>query len=219
MTDPKSPPKGRSYRGMDAEDRQQKRRDALIQAGFELFGTQGYRATSVKAVCDHVGLTERYFYESFGNREGLLLGVYESLGMELGQRLGQAIEQDGVPPHERLEQLIAGFYRFIREDKRRGKIMLLEIIGVSQQVDRDYRSVVRDQASLLTHPNLGIFPKGDLPDEDTRKVLTIGLVGAVTQIATQWVLEDFATPEEVVIQNALTICLAVSRSQREHHKP
>lgn len=213
MTDPKSSDKGRSYRGVDAEDRQQRRRDALLQAGFELFGTDGYRATSVKAVCDHTGLTERYFYESFENREALLLGVYESLGNELDQRLRQAIEQTSATPHQRLEQLIAGFYRFIREDKRRGAIMLLEIIGVSQQVDRNYRFVVRDQAALLTHPNLGIFPQDDYPDEASRRVLTIGLVGAVTQIATQWVLEDFATPEDVVISNALAICLAVSQSQ------
>lgn len=213
MTDPKSTSRGRPYRGMDAEDRQQRRRDALIQAGFELFGTDGYRATSVKAVCDQTGLTERYFYESFDNREALLLGVYESLGIELDQRLRGAIEQEGATPHQRLEQLIAGFYRFIREDKRRGKIMLLEIIGVSQQVDRDYRSVVRDQAALLTHPNLGIFQQDDFPDEASRRILTIGLVGAVTQIATQWVLEDFGTSQDVVIGNALAICIAVSQSQ------
>ncbi|MBD3647382.1 MAG: TetR/AcrR family transcriptional regulator [Pseudomonadales bacterium] len=202
---------GRSYRGIDAEDRQQKRREALIQAGFELFGSRGYRATSVKLVCDHVGLTERYFYESFANREALLLAVYAELGTELEARLIQAIEQEDTASHERLEQVLSSFFQYIQEDKRRGRIMFLEIVGVSQQVDRNYQSVVRDQAASLAHPNLGIFSPDSRLSEDDRRVITIGLIGAITQIAAQWVLEDFTTDKRLVVENAVRICVATSR--------
>lgn len=196
---------------MDPEDRQQKRRNALLRAGFELFGTRGYRATSVRMICGHAGLTERYFYESFPNREALLLEVYAELEEELEQRLAQVIEREGVAEDRRLEDAIAGFFRYIHEDKRRGRIMFLEIVGVSNQVDRSYQSVVREQAATIGHPNLGLFGTGSTPDERDRRVLGTGLVGALTQIATQWVLEDFETPEDIVISNALTICRGVAR--------
>lgn len=70
---------GRRYGGRDAAQRQQERRTRLIQAGLDLFGTAGFAAASVKQVCSHAGLTERYFYESFRDREDLLAGVYNEL--------------------------------------------------------------------------------------------------------------------------------------------
>ena len=69
----------RTWRGQTIEERQAERRDRLIEAGIELFGTQGYAATSVKAICTEAGLTERYFYETFNDREDLLSEVYDIL--------------------------------------------------------------------------------------------------------------------------------------------
>lgn len=201
----------RSYKGLDSEDRKQMRRSLLIEAGLELFGTQGYRATSVKMVCDYVNLTERYFYESFANREALLLGVYEALGLELDVSLRAALNASDMSPAERLRGFIAGFYEFIVEDKRRGRIMLFEILGISSSVDQNYQHVVRNQAMLLENAELGIFPEDSTLDCEQRRVISIGLVGATTQIGIQWALEDFKTAKEVVIDSVLIICQAVSQ--------
>ena len=70
---------GRTWRGRNADERREIRRRQLIDAGIERFGTDGYAATSVKAICDEAGLTERYFYENFRDREALLKAVYEIL--------------------------------------------------------------------------------------------------------------------------------------------
>ena len=51
------------------------RRAAFLEAGFELIGTEGYRAATVRAVCKQAGYTDRYFYQLFGSTEGLLLAV------------------------------------------------------------------------------------------------------------------------------------------------
>src|SRR5699024_11927589 len=40
------------------------------------FGTVGYRAATVGAVCETAGLNKRYFYESFATLEDLLCEVY-----------------------------------------------------------------------------------------------------------------------------------------------
>jgi AcrR family transcriptional regulator len=39
----------------------------------------GYRNTTVKAVCEAAGLTERYFYESFANSEALLVAAFDTV--------------------------------------------------------------------------------------------------------------------------------------------
>ncbi|MBK7977635.1 MAG: TetR/AcrR family transcriptional regulator, partial [Deltaproteobacteria bacterium] len=66
---------GRSYRGKAAGDRSAERHRRFVEAGLELFGNHGFSATTVKALCTEAGLTERYFYESFANREELFLEV------------------------------------------------------------------------------------------------------------------------------------------------
>ena len=49
----------------------------LIPAGIGAVRDQGYANTPVKAICEgKQGLTERYFYEAFGDRESLLDEIY-----------------------------------------------------------------------------------------------------------------------------------------------
>ncbi|MBB3063611.1 TetR/AcrR family transcriptional regulator [Microbulbifer rhizosphaerae] len=204
-----APSKGRSYRGIDPESRKQKRRSALIEAGLELFGTRGYRASSVKMVCEQVGLTERYFYESFANREDLLGSVFDSLVRDLDRRLRSVVEDRRYGHRKRQQRMLEAFFRFIRDDRRRARVMLFEILGVSPDIDRRYQSAVRNLAELFEHPNLGLLPE-DSSASEGRGVMSIGLVGAIVQIAIQWVLEDFRTPTTEVERSALKIYTAVA---------
>ena len=57
------------WSGVPLQDRQALRRDELIAAGVTLLGSRGGPALTVRAVCRATGLTERYFYESFTDRD------------------------------------------------------------------------------------------------------------------------------------------------------
>lgn len=209
--------KGRSYRGVDSESRRTKRRAALIDAGLELFGAKGYRASSVKEVCDEVGLTERYFYESFANREALLRSVFDALVHELAARLQLVVEDDRRSHEDALRRLIEVFFHFIRDDERRARVLLLEILGVSPDIDRRYQAAVRNLARLIEHPNLGLFPATASAATQAR-VMSIGLVGAIVQIATQWLLENFRTSTAEIERDALKIYLAVYAQRKKNNK-
>lgn len=212
MTGTRTSRKGRPYRGLDSERRTQNRRIALIDAGLDLFGTRGYRATSVKTACDHAGLTERYFYESFANREALLGGVYDTLIADLDARLRAVVADEQTDRRARIRRLVAVFFDFMRNDERRARVMLFEVLGVGPDIDRRYQAAVRELARTLEHPALGLFPDTASRD-DGRRVVSVGLVGAITQIAIQWVLEDYRTPAEEVEAKALEILWAVAASQ------
>jgi len=73
----------RRYRGLDATERLADRRARLVEAGFDLFGTQGYHAVSIRQLCRQAGLTERHFYQSFTDRRELLSAVYENVFTEV----------------------------------------------------------------------------------------------------------------------------------------
>src|SRR5206468_2848506 len=65
----------RPYGGVSAERRVADRRERLLEAALEDFGTRGVAATGVKDICRRAGLTDRYFYESFRDSGELFTAV------------------------------------------------------------------------------------------------------------------------------------------------
>lgn len=72
-----SQPEGRLWQGMTVDVRVADRRARLVEAGFELLGTQGAAALTMRAACRDAAVGPRYFYELFRDREDLLVAVYE----------------------------------------------------------------------------------------------------------------------------------------------
>src|SRR5690348_11547753 len=100
---------GRTYGGISAAERIAARRARLLDAGLELFGTQGFSATGVKDVCREAGLTDRYFYESFGDGRELFLAVFDRLTDELFSAVATAVARSGADPERQLRDAIGTF--------------------------------------------------------------------------------------------------------------
>src|SRR5699024_1878814 len=69
--------------GARSEAWEHARRERIIAAGLELFGTDGYRAATVGAVCETAGLNKRYFNDSFATLEDPLCEVYQRVVADL----------------------------------------------------------------------------------------------------------------------------------------
>lgn len=67
-----------------------------MEAGLDEVGAKGIAHLTMTGVCRRAGLTERYFYESFSNREALLVALLESMFEEYF--LALIAEIDGTPP-------------------------------------------------------------------------------------------------------------------------
>ena len=85
----------RRYRGSAVEERRAQRRQQLIDAAIEVYGSNGYRHSGVKQVCDAAGLTQRYFYESFGHSDELLIAAYEQAARSVRESNMAAAEAVG----------------------------------------------------------------------------------------------------------------------------
>src|SRR5919201_6585131 len=90
--------RARNYAGLSADERRLARRERLIEGAIRAYGELGYRNTTVKAVCEAAGLTERYFYESFANSEALLVAAFETVSRRGVNFLGEVRkEHRGTP--------------------------------------------------------------------------------------------------------------------------
>jgi AcrR family transcriptional regulator len=88
-------PSSRPYGGVSAGERLAARRQKLLDAGLELFGTRGIAATSIGEICDQAGLTKRYFYESFHTIEELAVAVFDQVTGRLAEQIAPAIIAGG----------------------------------------------------------------------------------------------------------------------------
>jgi AcrR family transcriptional regulator len=90
-----STPSSRPYGGVSAGERLAVRRQKLLDAGLELFGTRGIAATGVGDICDQAGLTKRYFYESFQTIDELAVAVFDQVTGQLAEQIAPAIIAGG----------------------------------------------------------------------------------------------------------------------------
>jgi AcrR family transcriptional regulator len=104
------------WSGVPLEDRQALRRDKLVAAGVQLLGEEGGPALTVRAVCREAELTERYFYESFTDRDEFVRAVYDDVCTRAMSTLMSA-----TTPREAVERFVA----LMVDDPVRGRVLLL----------------------------------------------------------------------------------------------
>jgi AcrR family transcriptional regulator len=92
------------------------RRDELVAAGVQLLGGPSGPAVTVRAVCRQAELTERYFYESFADRDEFVRAVYDDVCARAMSALTSA-----TTPREAVEQFVA----LMVDDPVRGRVLLL----------------------------------------------------------------------------------------------
>src|SRR5947209_17600727 len=87
------------YGGVEAGERQASRRKRLLEAGLDLLGREGWHAFTVRAVCARAKLGPRYFYESFPDRDALMVAILDQLAQEGAGRALAAVA--AAPEHDR----------------------------------------------------------------------------------------------------------------------
>jgi AcrR family transcriptional regulator len=92
------------------------RRDDLIAAGVQLLGGDRGPALTVRAACREAALTERYFYESFSDRDDFVRAVYDDVCARAMTTLTSA-----KTPREAVER----FVELMVDDPVRGRVLLL----------------------------------------------------------------------------------------------
>lgn len=202
-------PAGQRYGGRTAEERRGERRERLLDAGLELFGTQGYASTSIEALCAATRLNPRYFYESFKTREELLQAVYDRHMQHLAATVDAALREAPGDPRGRVEAGLTAFVETQLADRRAARITYLEIVGVSLELERHRRDVLRGFAGLVEREADALAAAGLLPQRDRDHHLTaIALGGAVDGLLTDCFTNAAPPPTSEIIATLVDLVLA-----------
>jgi len=195
---------GRPWRGVDADERQARRRERLIAAAFEIMGTDGAAAVSMRGVCRAARLTERYFYESFARREDLLVAVLETVAGEAREVLVAALSKAPDDTAAMVRTAVAEFTAFVTGDPRRGRVLFVESLAAPELSSRGGELVGEFTATIaqaLRSPALA----GDGADERDVELNAQAVFGALAYLFQGWLAGRLAVSEERFVVHAVQV--------------
>ena len=194
----------RDYGGKSGEQRRAERRARLIDAALELFGTQGYQATSMRALLRTAGLQDRYFAESFASMEELLVAVHDEVHeTEFAAAVGTM--DPAAPPVERLRQLVDAIVRGLEDDPRVGRVKILEVFGAGPLVEEHRQSGLRAYAAVVAE----VLPPLRADSGLDRDVLAMALVVGMNGLFMEWLTKSLNLTRDQIVEHAMLLVRGV----------
>lgn len=164
----------RMYGGMAADERRARRRQRLLEAGLDLLGTEGWQATTVTGVCRRARLTPRYFYESFRDRDELLVAVFDGVMEDVRTEVVAALSNGSRDVRETVRATMGAFVKVVTDDPRKGRVAFVEALG-SEALMRSRLDTMRRFAKLVANQARATY---DVVPDDGRAIETAGLIAA-----------------------------------------
>jgi len=201
------PTASRTWGGTTLDDRKAARRAQLLDAGLELLGGTDANAVSVRALCRTAGLTERYFYESFSDRDDLVLAVYEQVAALAHDALVRATSDQEAPDPVRAEAAVSAFVELIVDDPRKGRVLLLAPLAEP--------ALTRRGAELA--PAFATLVLRQLPEragDQDREMTAIALVGALTNLFIAYLDARLDVSRERLVAHCVRLVVGASALHR-----
>lgn len=199
---------GRPWRGQSPQERREGRRRRLLDAALDLFGTTGYVATSLTALCAKANVSPRHFYELYPGREQLMADLYDEIVLETSARVRAAHEAAPLTAEARITAGLRAAIAYQTDDPRRARILQLEAIGVSPWLEQHRRGVIAQFAEATEEQYRLLVADGQLVDRPFGQV-AISLIGAFDELLVHWLLTEPRTPPEDLLPVAVEVFLSV----------
>lgn len=196
-------PASRTYRGLSADERRDERRRRLLDAGLDLIGTDGWSATTVRAVCQRARLSARFFYESFDDLDALAVAVFdEVLGQALAAALAAMADAPAGDLPTRLRPGVDALVADLTDDPRRARVAFVEALGSVPLMERRMRGM-RTIADVLAAEVRAAYT---VPADDPFVDLTaVALSGALTELMIVWLSGDLRISRAELVDDVVEL--------------
>lgn len=157
-----------------------------MNAGLQLFGTDGYAATSIEKLCAQAGVSTRNFYEEFNGREDLLMALHDRIIERAVEAVFEVFASaEDAELAERFERAVRAFITTTASDPRWARLSYVEVIGVSDAVEQ-HRIAWRERwSTFLVAEAERAVQRGQAQPRDFR-LGSVALIGAVNELVHHW---------------------------------
>lgn len=182
----------------------------LLDATFELLGSEGWAGTTVRAVCQRARLNPRYFYESFGDLDALAVAVYDRTVDELAAAFEQAQPASDTSPRAHVRAATEAIVAFVDDDRRRARILFVEALGNEAL---NLRRVEAGRA-LVNAVERGVTgqPGRPLAGDPVGRMAAAMLVGGLGEMLVEWLEGRIAVSRDQFVEDVTSLALAVGET-------
>lgn len=159
---------------------------------MQLLGGSEGPALTVRAVCRRAGLTERYFYESFTDRDEFVRAIYDDVCTGAMSTLLTALT-----PREAVERFVA----MMVDDPIRGRVLLLApaaepvLVRSGAEWMPDFIELLQTKLTAITDPVL-------------QKMVATSLIGSLTALFAAYLDGRLAAGREQFIDFCVEMLLS-----------
>lgn len=198
-----STPTGRSYSGLAADERLTRRRQRLLEVGLDILGApDGPGDLTLRTVCQHAGLAQRYFYESFADKDEYAAAIFDWAVQQLASTI--EAEVAAAPAHLQVRAGITSVVQAVGADRRIGQLLYSRTQVNPVLVRRRFEATAMFVSLFAQH--LHDWFRRD--DQGNLPVLAHFIVGGVGQAVTAWLHREVAISEDELIEQLITMLLA-----------
>lgn len=193
-------PQARPYGGVEAPERLAQRRRQLLDAGLQLLGgADDPPELTVRGICTQAGISARYFYESFKDKDQLVAAVYDWVIADIAATTQAAVA--AVPRGEQNRAGIANLVRTIAGDARIGRLLFNP--QLSNAVLARKRAEVGGVFALLSGQH--VTAAYQQPENGWTKSVAHFVVGGVGQTISAWVSGEIELDQVQLVEQLARI--------------
>ncbi|MFG1798204.1 TetR/AcrR family transcriptional regulator [Nocardia sp. NPDC049149] len=201
----------RTYGGVSAADRRTDRRVRLLAAARTTWGESGIGAVTVRGVCKTAGLTDRYFYEHFANREELLAAVADEIRDQLLAILVQAGVSAEGSAEDKLRAALQAFLETVAGDPHIHRIVASDPGDIPALVQRRH-DVLATIADLVVAHSPAVL--GVVPDPPSLRRAAMFITGGVNQLIEGWLDNTVDLTAAELAAECAQMCISVIGNSR-----
>ncbi len=197
------------YGGLDAEQRRVGRRAQLLEAALERLGSEGWQGTTVRSVCARAQLTPRYFYESFGDLDELLLAVFDRIAEEAAATVLEAVQQAPDDARLKARAAIGAFVALVTDDRRKARVLFVEAMG-SEPLARRRFDALRMFSQLVAGQARDFYGLRGTPDPVV-ELSALMVVGGLAETLLAWIDGTLPVAREQLIEDCADLFVATGQ--------
>ncbi|MGW0040952.1 TetR/AcrR family transcriptional regulator [Rhodococcus sp. NPDC003348] len=199
----------RNYAGRSLTERRAERRARFLDAAMTVFAEKSYAHSTISDVCAEAGLSRRQFYEEFSGREDVLVALYDQIQAEAGAAIAAAYESvESTDLWQAASTVMTAYVTTIGTDARRAKIAFVEVVGVSEQVER-HRLAQRRAWAAMFETLIGALVGSEVSPPGGYEMSATAFIGAVNGLVHQWSITEPRPPVTDLVGVLSTILVAL----------
>jgi AcrR family transcriptional regulator len=200
----------RSTRRGPSAERDAARRARLLDTGLEVFGTVGYARSAIESICADAGVGTHSFYRHFAGKEDLFRAVYDGVIERLAREIMAAVRREPRDLESHVGGAVKASVQHVTSDERAARVQLVEVVGISSELERHRREVMRRFAGVTATETARLHELG-LARRPVSELLAMGLIGATNELLIDWLIASRRPSRQLLIAELTHLYVAATR--------